>query len=441
MKAAFLTLGCKVNQYETQAIKELFEADGFEIVEPEKRADVLVINSCTVTQFGAKKTRQALRHFKQQNPSSITVLTGCYPQAYPEVQSQIPEADVITGTKNRAELLSLVKTAMSEKKRRVVLSPYSTNFSFEPMKVHAFNEKTRAFVKIEDGCARYCSYCVIPKARGPVRSKSLDSIREEVASLAEHGHKEIVLVGINLSSYGKDLPCASLLDAIDAACSVQGIKRIRLGSLEPDLLTKEEIFALAENPKFCPQFHLSLQSGCDQTLKRMNRRYTTNEFRERVEEIRNAFRNPSITTDVIVGFAGETEEEFKTSCQFIKEIGFARIHIFPYSVRPGTAAAKFPNHCTHKTKKERVKILSQIADEAKVYFYKKQENTIQEVLFETEKEGIFQGYTKNYTPVFVPSHEDLSSQIRKVLLTGFNQVGCTGVLQQEKITEQPNCFI
>lgn len=430
MKAAFLTLGCKVNQYETQAMKELFEADGYEIVDPEEPADILVINSCTVTQFGAKKTRQALRHFKQSNPNSITVLTGCYPQAYPQVESQIPEADIITGTKDRSKLLSIIKTAISEKSRQVVLSPYTADFSFEPMKVHAFNAKTRAFVKIEDGCARYCSYCIIPKARGPVRSKPIESIKEEVANLAENGHKEVVLVGINLSSYGKDLPDVNLLGAVEAASSIAGIERIRLGSLEPDLLTNEEILAFSQNPKFCPQFHLSLQSGCNQTLKRMNRRYTTDEFRERVAEIRKAFRNPSITTDVIVGFAGETQEEFEKSCQFIKEIGFARIHIFPYSVRPGTAAAKLPNHCTHKTKKERVQILSEIAEEAKLNFYKKQENTVQEVLFEIQKDGIFQGYTKNYTPVFSPSHEDLSSQIRKVLLSGYNQTGCTGVLTE-----------
>ena len=432
MKAAFLTLGCKVNQYETQVMKELFEADGFKIAGPDECADVLVINSCTVTQFGSKKTRQALRHFKQKNPSSITVLTGCYPQAYPDVQFQIPEADVITGTKNRAELLSLVKTAMNEKNRQIVIQPYPNTFSFEPMKVNTFSSKTRAFVKIEDGCTRYCSYCIIPKARGPVRSKPLDSIKEEVLSLAEHGHKEVVLVGINLSSYGKDMKGIGLLDAVNAACSIPKIKRIRLGSLEPDLLTDEEIFELAKNPKFCPQFHLSLQSGCDQTLKRMNRHYTANEFRDRVDKIRKAFCNPSITTDVIVGFAGETEEEFKISCQFIKEINFSRIHIFPYSVRSGTAAAKFPNHCTHKTKKERVQILSQIADESKMNFYKKQENTVQEVLFETQKDGIFQGYTKNYTPVFVPSCENLSSQIRSALLTNCNQTGCTGVLTEEK---------
>ncbi len=437
MKVAFLTLGCKVNQYETQALKELFKKEHFEIVEASEPADVFIINSCTVTQFGSKKTRQTLRHFKKKNPLSIAVLTGCYPQAYPEIKEEIAEADIITGTQNRSELLSLVKKALNEKKQIASIPPYPAHSPFEPLKIHEFSSHTRAFVKIEDGCDRFCSYCIIPTARGPVRSKPLDDIQNELKALGEKGYQEVVLVGINLSSYGKDLHGPSLIDAVATACSIDSIQRVRLGSLEPDLLRREDILALSKMPKFCPQFHLSLQSGCDRTLLRMKRRYNAEDYRALVKDIREIHPNPSITTDVMVGFAGETEEEFAESCRFIRSIGFSKIHIFPYSIRPGTAAASFPHQCTHHTKKERASVLSKIAKELQQDFYSSQIGTTQEVLFEAETDGVFYGYTKNYTPCSLPFSKDMTGKIANVKIVDYDFSGCLGVLTKPEFANQP----
>ncbi len=428
MKAAFFTLGCKVNQYETQILEQLFSAEGFEIVPPEQPADVYIINSCTVTASGDKKSRQVLRRFKRQNPNAVAVLTGCFPQAFPDAAEKIPEADVITGTRPRAAVLEAVKEYLLTGQRVVRILPHERKEDFEQMSAQSFMERTRAFVKIEDGCDRYCSYCIIPAARGPVRSKPLELLREELEALAAKGFQEIVLVGINLPSYGRDLGLR-LLDAVALACSVPGISRVRLGSLEPELLTREDIAAMAAMPQFCPQFHLSLQSGCDSTLKRMNRHYNTAEYRRIVDELRAVFPNPAITTDIMVGFAGETEEEFAQSLQFAEEIAFAKAHVFAYSVRPGTRAASFSGQVSRQEKERRSAEMIRVTDKTRADFLQSQTGLIEEVLFEAQTQpGFYEGYTRNYTPVRVASAKPLSGQRLLVKITGATQDYCTGEL-------------
>ena len=437
MRAAFYTLGCKVNQYETQILQQYFSADGFDIVEPEDEADVYIVNSCTVTASGDKKSRQALRRFKRNNPTAVTVLTGCFPQAFPDAAEKIPEADVITGSYNRASVLGAVKECLATGQRVIRITPHQKGIhrkdsTFEQMKATSMNERTRAFVKIQDGCDRFCSYCIIPTARGPVRSKPLEEIKDELTTLAANGYREVVLVGINLPCYGSDLG-VRLLDAIELACSVPGIARVRLGSLEPELLTPPDIAKMASLPQFCPQFHLSLQSGCDETLKRMNRHYDTAEYRRIVENLREAFENPSITTDIMVGFAGETEEEFEKSLNFAKEIAFAKAHVFAYSIRPGTRAASMPGQLTNACKEARSAAMIAVTDGTRKAFLLSQIGRVEEVLFETNTaDGMYHGYTTNYTPVSVPALENICGELRKVRITGISAdgEGCEGVLTE-----------
>ena len=398
MRVSFYTLGCKVNQYETQAIAAQFQKAGFELAGPEEKADVFVVNSCTVTATGDKKTRNRLARFRRENPDAVVVLTGCFPQAFPEKAKALPGIDVVTGAGNKNRLVELTLRAISEKSRIVEIAEHTPGEGFEEMQVQDFGEHTRAFVKIQDGCDHYCSYCIIPTARGRVRSKPLEAIRRELSVLAQNGYKEVVLVGINLPCYGKDLGLR-LIDAAECACSVEGIERVRLGSLEPELLTDEDMMRLAAQPKFCPQFHLSLQSGCDAILRQMNRHYTTEEYLEIVRFIRNHFENPSITTDIIVGFPGESEEHFLQSLAFVREVGFARVHCFPYSRREGTRAAALPGQLPARVKEERNRRLAAEAERCKAAFLKEQVGRTEEVLLERQREdGSFEGYTKNYTP-------------------------------------------
>ena len=340
MRVGFYTLGCKVNQYETEVLKSRFMQEGFDVVSDQDEADVYVINSCTVTATGDKKTRQILNRMKKQNPNAVIALTGCMPQAFPEEASHLMQAQVITGATNKQAVVENVKKALVTGERIIDIEPHKKGEKFEKMKATNFAEKTRAFVKIEDGCDRWCTYCIIPKARGPIRSKPLDELKAEIEELVENGYQEIVLVGINLSSYGKECGLR-LIDAIELVCSVEGVVRVRLGSLEPELLLDEDIERMSKLEKFCPQFHLSLQSGCDETLKRMNRHYDTKFYYELCEKLRNKFEDCSITTDIMVGFAGETEEEFEKSLEFAKKVKFAKAHVFAYSIREGPRAAKF----------------------------------------------------------------------------------------------------
>ena len=302
MKAKIITLGCKVNQYESEAMLEALLAGGFQEASHQEEADLVVVNSCTVTATSDQKVRQTLRRAKKENPGAVTVLTGCMPQAFPEEAAALLEADIVLGNARRGDLLPRVLEYLSSKQRIVDIAPHEQGEKFERMAVSAFHGRTRAFLKIEDGCDRFCSYCIIPYARGRVRSKPLEDLRQEVQALGEQGYREVVLTGINLPAYGKELGL-HLCDAVEAACQADGIHRVRLGSLEPEQLTEEVIARMAKEKKLCPQFHLSLQSGCDQTLRRMNRHYTTEEYRQIVKNLRAAFPNCAITTDIMVGFA------------------------------------------------------------------------------------------------------------------------------------------
>lgn len=429
MKAAFYTLGCKVNQYEAQILKQMFYDKGYDIVSEDDPADVFIINSCTVTSSADKKTRQALRHFKRKNPSCVTVLTGCFPQAFPHEAAEVFEADVITGSANRAGLTGSVEKFLKTGERVIDITPHERGEKFEQMSAGAFADRTRAFIKIQDGCERYCTYCIIPTARGPLRSKPPEELRAELTALASAGYKEAVLAGINLPSYGAETGTLRLIDAIELACAVDGIERVRLGSLEPELLTDGEIARMAANPRFCPQFHLSLQSGCDATLRRMNRHYTAAQYKEMVNKLRAAFINPAITTDIMVGFPGEDEDEFAQSLAFAKEIGFAKVHVFPYSAREGTAAAKMPMQLSRAVKAARCTALAEAAEVSRRAFMEGQCGKTEDVLFESAKGPLgAEGYTKNYTPVRVLTSDDLSGRILPVRLTAVSGEYCLGSL-------------
>lgn len=426
MRIAFYTLGCKVNQYETEVLASRFYSMGYDVVPPESEADIYVVNSCTVTSTGDSKTRKILRHFRREHPTALIALTGCFPQAFPDAAEQLPEADVITGSSNRANLPYAIKQALETHSRIIDITPHEKSAHFEPMQVEHFSERTRAFIKIEDGCERYCAYCIIPKARGFIRSKPLEELRKELEQLASNGYKEVVLVGINLSSYGRDLKLR-LVDAVETACQVHGIERVRLGSLEPELLSDEDIDRLAKLSKLCPQFHLSLQSGCDETLKRMRRHYDTKEYRRIVEKLRCCFPDCSITTDIMVGFPGETEEEFQASLQFSKDIAFSKAHVFAYSIRQGTPAANMDGQVSRQEKSRRSRQMVLATNQTASSFMDRQVGKICEVLFESKTEGrFFEGYSKNYTPVRVLSEELLSGQVRRVLIDSHEGTYCYG---------------
>lgn len=425
MRIAFTTLGCKVNQYETEIMTRDFSDHGYTVVSDRDEADIYVVNSCTVTATGDKKTRQLLRRQKRLHPNALIVLTGCYPQAFPKEAAAIPEADVITGARDRKGLLNAITEALGGK-RVVRIEPHQKREPFEPMQASSFLDRTRAFVKIEDGCDRYCSYCIIPTARGPVRSKPLDALRQELTELAMNGYREIVLVGINLSSYGRELSLR-LIDAVETAAEIKGIDRIRLGSLEPELLTREDLLRMADIPQFCPQFHLSLQSGCDETLRRMRRHYTAAEYAEIVSMIREIFPNPAITTDIMVGFPAETEEEFAASLAFVKAIGFARAHIFPYSARSGTVAAKMPNQCEPEVKTRRCREMIAATDRTTAAFLESQIGLLEEVLPEAKTPDGYEGYTKNYTPVVLKTDRPVSGRTVMARLTEVRNGKCVCV--------------
>lgn len=423
MTVSFYTLGCKVNQYESEALGEIFESLGVSVVPYEQASDIIIVNSCTVTAESNRKTRQTVRKLKKKSPNAFIVLTGCMAQAFPKESTEISEVDLIIGNTDYDKLPQAVLNAMNGCASRVLVSEHHKTYT--DIGVTKMDEHTRAFIKIEDGCNRFCSYCIIPYARGRVRSRSLESIKKEAEALAEKGYKEIVLVGINLSAFGSDTGL-ELCDAVEAVSSVEGIKRVRLGSLECDQISDRALDKLANNEKFCPQFHLSLQSGCDKTLKEMNRKYDTAFYRDLVARIRQKFNNPSITTDIMVGFAGETDEDFNASCDFMKEIGFARSHVFVYSMREGTVAAKRTDQVDPQIKQERSRIMQSICTESEQDFLKSQLGTVAKVLLETEEYGIWEGYTENYTRVKVKAPENKENDIIAVKLTATQDNYCFG---------------
>ncbi len=427
MNFNIITLGCKVNQYESQAMREQLISNGFAESADKNHADITIVNSCTVTSVSDAKNRKVISKARRENPDGIIVLTGCMPQAFPDDTESFKYCDIVLGNAKRAELVPAIKKYLLDFNRNISISSHpSQGESFENISVKTLDDHTRAFVKIEDGCNRFCSYCIIPYARGRVRSKSLESLKSELENLASNGYKEIVLVGINLCAYGLNEDF-NLADAVKCACAIDGIERVRLGSIEPEKMDENMIAVLAAEPKFCPQFHLSLQSGCNNTLKAMNRHYTAQEYAEIVGNIRKAFVNPSITTDVMVGFAGESEEDFEASMRFVKEIGFAKAHIFPYSQRRGTVAAAAPNQVSPKVKEIRAERMSEVARQSRKEFLQSQAGLVESVLIERKRHGYFEGYTKNYTPVHIISDDDLlCGQIKKVSITKAFDDFCIG---------------
>lgn len=427
MKTAIYTLGCKVNQYETQQMLTALKNNGFEITDTKNKADIYIINSCTVTAESNRKTRQAVRRFRHDNPNSLIILTGCFPQAFPEEAENLAEADIILGNKTNSDLINCINSFLSEKRRITRVHQHDRNDIYKGGTIDTFEGHTRAFVKIQDGCNRYCTYCIIPKARGFSRSRPIEDIRSEIEMLAKLGYKEIVFVGINLSSYGLDNN-TSLCDALMTAQNTEGIKRIRLGSLEPDHITDEIIEKLSKMSKFCPQFHLSLQSGSNTILKKMNRHYSAEEYYELCNKLKTAFSDISLTTDIIVGFPGETEENFNETIAFAKKCEFMKVHVFPFSPREGTPAFTYPNKIQNSVKTTRCHLLQQICDSIRDDFMKSYIGKTVNVLFETPKDGVQQGYTENYTPVSVISDNPLCGKILKVRITECSEDGCKGIL-------------
>ncbi len=421
------TLGCKVNQYESQLMFEYLCDAGF-VPADGTAADVIVINTCTVTSTSDSKNRKVINRARRDNKNAIIVLTGCMPQAFPDKIELFKDCDIVLGNVCRREVVEYIKEYLLNKKRIIKIEEHKNDEKFENMRVNSFLERTRAFVKIEDGCNRFCSYCIIPYARGRVRSKALDDLKSEVEGLAQRGYNEIVLVGINLSVYGEDIGI-TLADAVEIVCSVDGVERVRLSSLEPELMTEEVLTRFASQPKFCPHFHLSLQSGCDETLKRMNRHYTSDEYANIVSNIRRIFDNPSITTDIMVGFAGESEEEFKKSLDFSDYIGFAKVHVFSYSQRKGTVADKMPHQVDPKDKNIRSKLMIEHTENKRKEFLESQVGRVEEVLFEIKnRKGYFEGYTKNYTPVYLQSEDNVIGRIIKVKIIQAQNDYCIGVI-------------
>jgi len=436
MKVSVITLGCKVNQYESQAMLNQLVQSGFSACDDEEGCDVVLINSCTVTAMSDHKMHQALHRAKRKNPDAVIVLTGCMPQAFPEAAAGLQDADVVLGNSNRAALLPDILKYLSSRQRIVDIVPHEKLPGFESMSVNSFYERTRAFIKIEDGCNRFCSYCIIPYARGRARSKPIEELKSEINQIAANGYKEIVLTGINLSAYGQEIGL-HLCDAVEAACAPNSIERVRLGSLEPEQLSEPVIARLRLQKKLCAQFHLSLQSGCDETLRRMNRHYDVQEYRTIVKNLRIAFSNAAITTDIMVGFPGETEEEFQKSLSFAKEIGFAKVHVFAYSRRPGTRANDAPDQITPPIKEQRSHLMIETTQQSKEAFFKEQLGITEPVLFEGNcTAGVYDGYTENYTPIKVSSGSDLCGQIIPVRITEVLNDFCIGEICKEKCNAQ-----
>lgn len=426
MTVYLYTFGCKVNHYETQSLKESMKKKGFSIDDDYTNADIAIVNSCTVTGQSNLKCRQLLHKIKRENPSSILVLTGCFPQAYKEEVKDFDFCDIICGSSNKMEIPSLINDYLENKQQIIKINEHTKTEKIESTFVNHYENNTRANLKIQDGCDQYCSYCIIPFARGHIRSKPLDEIKSEVLALALSGHKEIVLVGINLCCYGKDLgDDIRLVDAIEAACSIDGIERVRLSSIEPEMILDDDIERMSKQDKLCPHFHLSLQSGCDKTLKEMNRKYNSSEYRELCKKLRNAFEDCSITTDVMVGFPGETDEDFNKSLEFVKSIGFSKVHIFPYSIREGTIAGKRSDQINGKVKKKRAKLMAQATDEKSLKFLNNQIGKVLPILFERESEQkYYQGHSPNYTFVKILRENDKKS-LR-------NQILCVKIIKAEK---------
>ena len=397
-KVAFITLGCKVNQYETNAMAQEFLEKGYEVVEHTEFADVYVINTCTVTNMSDRKSRQMLRRVKELNPNGIVVACGCYAQVAKSELEKIEEVDLILGNNEKKNIVEFVEEFERTNKKELKIEDVMYQKEFVEFGDVVYTEKTRAVIKVQDGCDRFCSYCIIPYARGRVRSRKPEAIISEIKKIAEEGIKEVVITGIHIASYGKDFKDENyrLIDLLEEINKIDGIERIRLGSLEPLLITEEFVGRLIKLEKICHHFHLSLQSGCDETLKRMNRRYTTEEFRHIVNLLRENYQDVNLTTDIIVGFPQETEEEFNKTYEFLKEIKFYKMHVFKYSQRKGTKAAVMKGQIDGNKKEERSQKLIELSNKNEKEYNQNYVGKEVEVLWEEEKEGFYRGHTNNY---------------------------------------------
>jgi len=420
-KAALHNLGCKVNAYETEAMQQMLEKNGYEIMPFKEGADIYVINTCTVTNIADKKSRQMLHKAKKMNPEAIVIATGCYAQAAQETLEVDEAIDIVIGNNKKQNLIEIINAYEEGKQQTDTVIDISCTNEFEELSLENTGGHTRAYIKVQDGCNQFCSYCIIPFARGRVRSRDIVDIMKEVQKLVQNGYKEVILTGIHLSSYGIDIKDEhgkqkeSLLSLILAVHEIEGLERIRLGSLEPRIITKEFAEVTSKLEKFCPHFHLSLQSGCDETLKRMNRRYTSSEYYNTCKMLRNYFVNPAITTDVIVGFPGETEEEFRITKEFLEKIQIYETHIFKYSKRKGTKAADMPNQVEEQIKAKRSNLLQALNESNQSAFEEHMIGQKVSVLLEEqvtiEGQTYNQGYTKDYVKIAVKSPVDLVNQI------------------------------
>lgn len=426
-KAALHNLGCKVNAYETEAMEELLRKDGFEIVSFDDKADVYVINTCSVTNIADRKSRQMIHKCKKLNPKACVVAAGCYVQNFGKDVADELGADIILGNNKKNDLVPKVHEFFASIDReKPILDWYDINdgnVDYEDMIIEKDSEHTRAFVKVQDGCNQFCTYCIIPFARGRIRSRQIPDVVNEITGLAKAGYKEVVITGIHLSSFGSGTEF-SLADLLEAVEKIEGIERIRMGSLEPQIVTEDFAKRVSALSKLCPHFHLSLQSGCDTVLTRMNRKYSAAEYTKGVEILRKYFDNPAITTDIIVGFPGETEEEYNTTLAYVDEIKFAELHVFAYSKRKGTRAATMPNQITNAVKKERsAKLIAQGNKESEL-FKKSYIGKSVEVLFEEkiviDNKDYYVGFSREYIKCIIPAEDkDLSNQILSVTVTKF----------------------
>ena len=424
-KIAFYTLGCKVNQADTASMENLFLRSGHQLVSFDGEADVYIINTCVVTNTGQRKSRQTIHRAIRKNPNALIVVTGCYPQTAAEEVKAIAGVDMIIGNQDRAQIVQLVEERLAHRQTDTLdaVHKLTASTAFEEMAAGDITDKTRAFLKIQEGCNQFCTYCIIPYARGPLRSRSLESIRTETQRLISAGFKEIVLIGIHLGCYGKENPDGpTLYDAVKTVLDVPGVQRLRLGSLESVEVEPRLLTLMQEDARFCRHLHLPLQSGCDKTLQAMHRPYTTAKFKTLLADIKTKVPDIAITTDVIVGFPGETEADFETTCKFAESCGFSKMHIFPFSARKGTPAEKFAGAVTEAVKKERADILGRIDETMHKTFLQAMVGQNAEILFEQPAgEDYFEGLTGNYQRVFVKSSgRNLGGEILPVKITAFD---------------------
>lgn len=426
MKAAFYTLGCRVNSYDTQAMIELFKENGYEIVDSHEKADVYVINTCAVTNESERKSKQIVRRLKHQNENAITVLTGCFAQSNFEEAQKVESADIICGTHKREKIIDYINEFKLSKNK--VYNIEEDSKDFDKVGITTYEGKSRAFIKVQDGCNMFCSYCIIPYARGVLKNASVEKVLNQIEELSKRGYREVVITGIHIASYKADTG-ENLIELLEIIDNQNQVDRIRLGSLEPKLLSDNFLERLSKLKSFCPHFHISLQSGCDKTLKEMNRHYNTKEYFDIVTKVRKYFDNPGITTDIIVGFPNENDEDFETTKKFAEEIGFSYIHIFPFSPKHGTPASIMKNQNTKETKSKRAKELKEIMLKKRHEFLENMKGSTQKVLIEKKlSDNIYEGYSENYIYVEVKSEKDIFNKIVNVKITGQNQTHLEGEL-------------